>query len=109
MANPDAHLKYLFLLNSEDPVRATPRFQQFVRDIGGSEEDVRLEFSLFQMWARDKAGDGILFREREQPLPNGSLIRAHVVHIGEELVNNSRQSRPPPGPSIQNKTSSAVS
>ena len=98
MANPDAHLKYLFLLNSEDPVRVAPRFQQFVRDIGGSDEDVRLENSLFQMWARDKAGDGILFREREQRLPNGSLLRAHVVHIGEELVNNARQSRPPPVP-----------
>ena len=98
MANPDAHLKYLFLLNGEDPVRATPRFQQFVRDIGGSDKDVLLEHSLFQMWERNKAGAGILFRKREQPLPNGSLISAHVVHIGEELVNNSRQSRPPSVP-----------
>ena len=98
MANPDAHLKFLFLLNSEDQVRATPRFQQFVRDIGGSEEDVFLESSSFQMWTRDNAGDGILFRKREQPLPNGSLISAHVVHIGEELVNNSRQSRLPSVP-----------
>ena len=108
MANPNAHLKYLFLLNSEDLARAQPRFQTFVRDIGGKAQDVGLEDSLFQMWARDKAGDGILFREREQPLPNGSLISAHVVHIGEELVNNTRQPRPPV-PWIQNKTSSAVS
>lgn len=100
MANPDAHLKYLFLLNSEDPARVAPRFEQFVRDIGGEDEDVRLEDSLFQMWARDKEGDGILFRKREQPLLNGSLISAHVVHIGEELVNNSRQGLQVPG--IQN-------
>ena len=46
MANPNAHLKYLFLLNSEDPARAQPRFQTFVRDIGGKAQDVGLEDRL---------------------------------------------------------------
>ena len=105
MANPNVHLK-LFLLNSEDPVTAAPRFEQFVRDIGGNKQDETVERSLFQMWARDRAGDGILFQKRKQRLQNGSFISAHVVHIGKELVNKSRQRRPVP--EIQNKTASAM-
>lgn len=108
-APPDAPPLCLFLKRGEDPVRAEPRFEQFVRDMGGRDGDEHLENSLFLKWTRLDDGDGVLFRKREQRLPNGSLLRAHVVHIGEELVNNSRQCPPPSVPSIQNKTSSAVS
>ena len=90
-APPDAPPLCLFLKRGEVPARAEPRFEQFVRDMGGTDRDVHLENSLFLMWTRLTDGDGVLFRKREQRLPNGSLLSAHVIEIVRELVNNTRQ------------------
>ena len=46
MANPNARLKYLFLLNSEDPVKAVIKFNEFLREVGVPEDEANIERNL---------------------------------------------------------------
>ena len=50
MANPNAHLKHLFLPNSEDSVNAVMKFNAFLREIGVPEDRQNIERDFFGQW-----------------------------------------------------------
>ena len=47
MANPNAHLKHLFLPNSEDSVKAVKKFNAFLREVGVPEDKEIIERDFF--------------------------------------------------------------
>ena len=107
MANPNARLKYLFLLNSEDSVKAVIKFNEFLREVGVPEDEANIERDFFDQWGHKNLGVGVLFTSRERQGPDELFTRAYVVNISKELVN--KVWKPPPERGIQNKTASAVS
>ena len=102
MANPKARLKYLFLLKSEDPVTAVPKFNAFLNEVGVPDGEKKIERDFFDQWRNHHPGDGVLFTSRERKMPYELYTRAFVVNQGEELVN--QLWRPPPQPGFRNLT-----
>lgn len=100
MANPNARLKYLFLHNSEDPVKAVLKFNAFLSEVGVPDDKANFERDFFDQWGHRNLGVGVLFTSRERQMPHESFTRAYVVNISEELVN--KVWKPPPERGIQN-------
>ena len=99
MANPNAHLKHLLLLNSEDPVNAVKKFNAFLKEVGVPDDKANIERDFFYQWEHNNLGVGVLFTSRERRMPYELFTRAYVVG-DEELVN--RLWKPPPETGIQN-------
>ena len=100
MANPNAHLKHLFLPNSEDSVQAVKKFNAFLREVGVPEDKEIIERDFFGQWEPKNLGVGVLFTSRERRGPDELFTRAYVVNGSEELVN--RLWKPPPVCGIRN-------
>lgn len=100
MANRNARLKYLFLLNSEDSVNAAIKFNEFLREVGVPENQAKIERDFFDQWGHKNLGVGVLFTSRERQMPYELFTRAYVVNISGELVN--KVWKPPPKHGIQN-------
>ena len=99
MANPNARLKYLFLHNSEDPVKAVLKFNAFLSEVGVPDDKANFERDFFDQWGHRNLGVGVLFTSRERQMPFELFTRAYVVR-DEEMVN--RLWKPPPERGIQN-------
>ena len=100
MANPNAHLKHLFLPNSEDSVEAVIKFNAFLREVGVPEDKEIIERDFFGQWEPKNLGVGVLFTSRERRGPDELFTRAYVVNISKELVN--KVWKPPPERGIRN-------
>ena len=100
MANPNAHLKHLFLPNSEDSVEAVKKFNAFLREVGVPEDKEIIERDFFGQWEPKNLGVGVLFTSRERRGPDELFTRAYVVNISKELVN--KVWKPPPERGIRN-------
>ena len=72
---------YLILLNGEDPVRAFQKYEDFIKEIGGSDIDVINYRDYYYSWEenadKEKGHAGVIFIKCN----DGSFVEMHPVNL----------------------------